>query len=628
MVHTFWRWSIGLGVTSVVGVGCGTSCEDDGFAGSNCVGATIPIGQGQTTGSLDGSDASTGVQTSTADDGSGSGSTVGEDDTTTGDDTSTGDDGSTSTGPIALQTWCLDADDDGFGDATACEDLPEDQSPPAGHVQDDGDCDDGDADTFPGAAELDDPDACMRDADDDGYGDAEPPQGAVGGSDCNDADADVPSANACLTWCLDADDDQYGDAQTCIDDGAPPAGYVGNATDCDDADPDAFPGAAPNDDGQACMLDADGDDFGDATPSNGAVTAGTDCDDLEALVFDGCFDCPADTSYCDGDDLAQCNATGTWGVPIATCDFGCDDVGAACWSALTVEAGECAEVLSGSAVALTASPSGGDGIYSYAWSPGATLSPDDAATVSASPTEMTTYQVVVGDTQGNAASDDVTVHVTDHQWQLDGPGCTTEVYGDVFESPAAQPPTELYLEGGEVRCNMRPNGQPNVHVCPQVIDHAQVSFDLGAFNTADNDAIGFVFGWQDPSHFYLVSWKQTTEATPWGSWEQGITIKRIDADDPSDITGEDLGASYDTPHGTILAAPAEFYAGAWDNFDLYRVSVGIDGPTATITIFDVSNATALVTGSITDATYGPGAIGSYDASQRTACTGSWRSSCL
>ncbi len=615
-------------MTSLVGAGCGGSCEDDGFGGGQCIAATAPIGEGQTTGgpgTSETGDASTGAQTSTSDD---SGTTTADDTTGTDDDgTSTGDD-ETSTGPIATQTWCLDADDDGFGDPAECEEVPQNERPPAGHVQDDTDCLDSDPDTFPGSAQLDDPDACMRDADDDGFGDSSPPEGVAGGTDCNDADANVPSASACLTWCLDADDDQYGDPRTCIEDGAPPEGYVGNATDCDDDNSNAFPGAAPNDDGEACMLDADGDDYGDVAPANAAISAGTDCDDLETLVHDACFDCPADTFYCDGDDISQCNTTGTWGTAVSTCDFGCDDDSAACWSALTVDAGECSEVLTGGTVSLTASASGGDGNYSYAWSPAATLVPDDAATVGASPTEKTTYAVVVGDTEGNVAGDQVTVHVTDHEWQLNAPGCTTHVYEDVFESPGAQPPNELYLEAGEVRCNMRPNGRPNVHVCPDVFDQAQVSFDLGAFNIADNDAIGFVWGFQDASHFYVLSWKQTTENAPWGPWQRGITIKRIEADDAADITGEDLGASYDTAHGTVLAAPSDFFTGGWDNFELYRVTLGLDGPTATITIVDVSSGATVVTGSVTDATLGPGAVGSYDASQRTACTGSWRSACL
>ncbi|MBV1858223.1 MAG: hypothetical protein KUG77_07410 [Nannocystaceae bacterium] len=585
--------------------------------------------------------------------------------------TDTGD-AETSTGPLSSRSWCIDADDDGFGNAEDCEDVRDDERPPAGSVQDDTDCDDGsartfpgaatqeattactkdtdedgwadaqppagvsagsdcvddDANTFPGAADLDDATACMRDADDDGYGDSMPPSGGSAGSDCNDNDEGIPSATECLSWCADEDEDQYGDPATCVIDVAAPDGYVGNAADCDDSSPDAFPGAAPLDDDMACMLDADGDDYGDSAPANAAITAGSDCDDLEVLVSDACFDCPMGTSLCNADDnITQCNATGTWGVEIESCSFGCDDVGAACWSALSVDAGTCAEMTDGGSAALTATPGGGDGNYTYAWSPISTLDDDDSATVNATPPVATTYAIALSDGEANAATDQVTVHITDQDWDLEAEGCSSHVFADIFDAPA-QPPNDAFFVNGTAHCNLRNNGLANAYVCPAIMEQTQVSFDLEVANNADNDGIGFVWGWQDASHFYLLSWKQTTEAAPWGPWEEGITIKRIEADAPGDITGEDLAATYDTPAGTVLATPSDFLDQGWENQTQYRVFLALSGATTTITILDQDNGVMVATGGITDGTLGPGAVGSYDASQRTACTGAWRSSCL
>lgn len=655
MVTSVLRWGIGLSVGALIGTGCGSSCEDDGFGGANCV--SPPIDEGQSSGEQ----TSTGTDdpSTTAADGSTGSTTTGEDET--------------STGQVGTQTWCADADADGFGTPDDCQEVPDDQDPPAGTVTDDTDCDDGsdrtfpgaatqeatdactkdadedgwadaappagvepgtdclddDADTFPGAAELDDASACMRDADDDGYGDALPPAGAMAGTDCDDSDVGVPSATACLTWCADADEDQYGDSKSCVIDVDQPKGYVGNEADCDDTNADAFPGAAPNDDDTACMLDADGDDYGDSAPTNASITAGTDCDDLEVLVFDACFDCPANTFFCNPDDNAsQCNGTGTWGVEVEACGFGCDDVMGACWSALTVDAGTCAEMLGGSSAMLTANTTGGDGNYVYAWSPGATLDVTDAATVTATPANPTTYAVSVTDGEANAADDQVTVHITDQDWSLETGGCSSFLYADIFDAPAPNP-NDQFFNGGTAHCNLANNSLPNAFVCPAVMEQTQVAFDLEVVNAADNDGIGFVYGWQDASHFYLFSWKQTPEVAPWGTWEQGVTIKRIEADDPADITGEDLAASYDTAHGTIIATPAEFFTSGWTNEVLYRITVDLDGPNTTITIVDQDNGNVtLASGTVTDATFGPGAIGSYDASQRSVCTDNWLSNCL
>ena len=257
--------------------------------------------------------------------------TESESDTETTDtDTSTDSDTDTDTDTGSTTPWCADEDGDGYGDPDACEDVPDGEDPPDDTVDNADDCDDTNENTFPGAAPNDDPTACMNDdddddwgdddpgdgidvgtdclddnenafpgaapnddavacmedEDDDDYGDSDPPAGADPGTDCDDANTTTPAPNACLVWCLDADDDNYGDPDECVEAPDPPPGYVGNDSDCDDDNPFAFPGAAPNDDDMACMEDVDGDDWGDENPPAG-VDAGTDCDDDSADIFPG-----------------------------------------------------------------------------------------------------------------------------------------------------------------------------------------------------------------------------------------------------------------------------------------------------------------------------------------------------
>ena len=125
------------------------------------------------------------------------------------------------------------------------------------------------------------------DLDEDGYG----AQGA-GGDDCDDGDAlTFPGAGrneadkqACMR---DADGDGYGDPT--VSDG------VAAGTDCDDTDGRTFPGAGRNEaDAQACMRDVDGDGYGEPeVPAD--ITPGTDCDDGDAAVT-----FVADDPDCDG----------------------------------------------------------------------------------------------------------------------------------------------------------------------------------------------------------------------------------------------------------------------------------------------------------------------------------------
>jgi len=67
-------------------------------------------------------------------------------------------------------------------------------------------------------------------------------------------------------------------------------GFIADEQDCDDNDPNTFPGAASLDSETDCMKDSDGDDYGDSSPDNENVTPGTDCDDNDINIFpeNGC----------------------------------------------------------------------------------------------------------------------------------------------------------------------------------------------------------------------------------------------------------------------------------------------------------------------------------------------------
>ncbi len=175
--------------------------------------------------------------------------------------------------------WYGDADGDGQGDAG---DITGGCEAPAGYVADHGDCDDDDPDVFVGAAEVCDgiDNNCEAgvdegllarvydDDDGDGFGDDTSArdsceEGGVGvGGDCDDSDPEThPSAdercdgldNDCdervdnspidaAFWYPDLDADSYGDSGAVTSGCDAPLGYVTVFGDCDDSEPEAFPG--------------------------------------------------------------------------------------------------------------------------------------------------------------------------------------------------------------------------------------------------------------------------------------------------------------------------------------------------------------------------------------------------
>ncbi|MFH1468469.1 MAG: MopE-related protein, partial [Pseudomonadota bacterium] len=261
-------------------------------------------------------------------------------------------------------TWYRDNDGDGYGSAAATTPAC---TQPSGYLADAGDCDDGDAHIHPGADEhcdgvdedcdgaVDDApvDAATwhADADGDGYGDpagataaCTAPSGTVAdSSDCDDTSAAVhpgatvtcdgvdddcdglvddedPGVTGTSTWYADADGDGYGTGVYTTAACAAPSGYVASPGDCDDTEPDAFPGNAERCDGidndcdgavdEADAVDADtwyadtdGDGYGDASlpqaacsqPSGHEATS-TDCDDGDPAIH------PGAEELCDGVD--------------------------------------------------------------------------------------------------------------------------------------------------------------------------------------------------------------------------------------------------------------------------------------------------------------------------------------
>ncbi len=106
-------------------------------------------------------------------------------------------------------TWYRDADGDGYGDP---DELVRTEAQPSGYVADNTDCDDSDADSYPGGTEVCD--------------------GAD--NDCNGTVDDEPADG--LMFYTDADNDTFGDPDAPVLACEQPTGTVDNTLDCDDND--------------------------------------------------------------------------------------------------------------------------------------------------------------------------------------------------------------------------------------------------------------------------------------------------------------------------------------------------------------------------------------------------------
>ena len=687
--------------------GCKSTCLDDGFAWQ----------QTEECGNASATEGGTDTSTSTAGT-TGGGMTTTATTTTMGSasDSETGS-GTATTG--APTTYCKDEDGDGQGNPEDC--IPADGDPPAGYVPNGDDCDDSDPNTYVGAAEIEDPLACMTDVDDDGWGEPNPGPGVKPGTDCDDnnkfafpGSAELDDPVACMededgdgygdvdpppgvepgTDCLDSDANTFPGAAEADDpascmrdqdgdghgDSMPPDG-VTPGDDCDDTNPNTFPGSAPNDSPDACMKDDDMDDWGDVNPPPGVdvgtdcddsneftfpgaaenevppgecmrdvdddgygddqppdgVTPGKDCNDTDSMVFEKCADCAPNEKFCDGQDLNQCNENGTGYKTEATCEFGCDDVNKVCFEMLSVDAGESVCIDKGASAQLMAVAMGGDGNYTWDWTPAATLDNPGVDNPKATPMNATTYTVTVTDGLNSMASDTVSVFIKDQALALSDVECkiTNFKWGGA-------PAVNWNWNPNLVELCQLANSTPTARFCGWSLDNANLQGRFQVKTANDDDYVGFLWGIQpfnqmveEPKQFYFMSWKQANQLSFCGamypqSGQAGILVKRIDVKDPvnAPITCADLHDPNDTANSTVLAKPADFIPAGWlDNipyvFDLTHKPTDF-----TLKIIRADNMQVVGEKNFADATYPNGQVGFYAYSQEQACFSNFKTSCL
>ncbi len=253
-------------------------------------------------------------------------------------------------------TWYIDYDGDGHGsDAFTMEACNQ----PDDWVDNAEDCDDSDADFYPGAPEDDCTDPLDYNCDGStGYTDADG-DGFAACEDCDDSEPDVhqESAEICdgldndcngfideadpglsdgTTYYGDADGDGYGGSQFTTSACDLPSGYTATSDDCDDTDASTHPGASESCDEKdndcdgsidegvqlTWYADADQDGFGDSTQTTDTCTApqgyvsnGNDCDDANPQVSPSAYEiCDGTDNDCDGSIDEDALNPSTWYV--------------------------------------------------------------------------------------------------------------------------------------------------------------------------------------------------------------------------------------------------------------------------------------------------------------------------
>lgn len=218
---------------------------------------------------------------------------------------------------------------------------------------------------------------------------------------------------------------------------------------------------------------------------------------------------------------------------------------------------------------------------------------------------------------------------------IDGedPVCSTPDWGYVLIDIllGTPDPEWVFSDGNDEVCEPN-NGPATALVCDgwELDQDAKANVVFEVKTEADNDWIGFVFGWQDWGHFYSFTWKKgpqlvdlgNLDCLPIGTFPGGMMVKAIDAIVEGDVNCRDMHENANTLHSELIWSPGDSpdtNVGWEENTTyLFNLDMSVDqGFILTITNAETDETVAVIDSE--DMTYPDGQFGIFSASQAESC---------
>ena len=183
-----------------------------------------------------------------------------------------------------------------------------------------------------------------------------------------------------------------------------------------------------------------------------------------------------------------------------------------------------------------------------------------------------------------------------------------------------QPAGSWVLEPGNLAVKQVVNADPsfylnNINQTKYSIDGSWQVLETGG----DDDYMGFAFGYQNSSNFYLFDWKQANQSYSGGNATEGMTIKKFTGATGDGLIDLSLGELWENQVNlgdmSILATNHSATAGWADNV-LYDFHLDFNLVPGEIHIVVKQGVTTLWDTTLNDATFTGGQFGFYNYSQQ------------
>ena len=184
--------------------------------------------------------------------------------------------------------------------------------------------------------------------------------------------------------------------------------------------------------------------------------------------------------------------------------------------------------------------------------------------------------------------------------------------------PTGQPAGSWILGAGNTIVDQVINGDPSFYL--NNLNQTSYSMDgsLEVRTTGDDDYVGFVFGYQNSSNFYLFDWKQLNQE--YGDYyaAEGMTIKKMTGGTGDGLVDLSLAEFFENEHGyddmDVLARNQGPTTG-WADNTVYDFHLDFNQNPDEIHVVVTEGSDTLWDVTVTDGTFSSGEFGFYNYSQ-------------
>ena len=185
--------------------------------------------------------------------------------------------------------------------------------------------------------------------------------------------------------------------------------------------------------------------------------------------------------------------------------------------------------------------------------------------------------------------------------------------------PGGQPAGNWVLQPGNTTVIQTVNADPSFYLN----NLNQTSFSMDGswrVNTSsDDDFMGFVFGYQDSSNFYLFDWKESSQDSYGGNATDGMTIKKYQGatgNGLNDLSLQEFWENESSVGDMTVLAQNHGNTKGWTHSTLYDFHLDFNLNPGEIHIVVQQGATVLWDTTVIDNTFTGGQFGFYNFSQQ------------